>query len=50
MHKRKILGIFLLLTAAMLAFLPVAGGFQMAGFHAGLLLFTGLAGIALTIS
>lgn len=50
MKKHKMIGLILLALCASLVALPVVAGFSMAGFHTGLVVFTGLGGLWLTVS
>ena len=50
MRTRKIIGLFLLFACIGLVALPVFAGFSMAGFHAGLVLVSGLLGLVFTIA
>ena len=50
MKIRRIIGLFLLVVCAVMVLPPVLGGFSMAGFHAGLVFFSGLLGLVFTIA
>lgn len=45
MKTIKFLGVVLLVVAAALVAVPVMAGFSMAGFHVGMVIFCGLAGM-----